>query len=76
MKESERRLKLQKEAIEKMKALIDYHGEDYGYVKEEFPCVSKNTLNALVRKGIFHITTGVFEDDGPDYYCWTGKELE
>jgi len=47
-----------------------------GFVQEELPRVSKLTLGALVNKGILKSYRGVFGDDGPIYYKWTGKELE
>jgi hypothetical protein len=69
------RLKLQKGAIDKIKQLYSLR-YDMGFVQEELPRVSKLTLGALVNKGILKSYRGVFGDDGPIYYKWTGKELE
>jgi hypothetical protein len=75
MTEREKRIKLQKEALDKFKKL--YNGpSDRGHVQEEMPRVSKSTLKALVTKGVLQKAKGVFDEDGPDYYYWTGKELE
>lgn len=75
MTEREKRIKLQKEAIEKFKVLVDYlHIK--GHVQEELPRVSKATLNALVKKGVLQKSKGAFGEEGPDYYYWTGVELE
>jgi hypothetical protein len=75
MTEKERRLKLQKEALQKIKRLNEVY-QHHGIVQEELPRVSKNTLNALASKDVLRVDKGVFGEDGPDYYYWTGKEVE
>jgi hypothetical protein len=73
--EKERRLKLQKEAIEKIKYLFSVRcGQQF--VKEELPRVSKGTLEALIRKGILKTVESPFKELGDIYYLWEGKELE
>jgi hypothetical protein len=72
--EKERRLILKREALEKIKQLT--HNSDTAFVHVELPRVHKSTLTALVNKGILKKTSGFFGSDCPDYYQWTGKELE
>ncbi|MEN6293995.1 MAG: hypothetical protein ABFD07_18505 [Methanobacterium sp.] len=75
MTEKERRLKLQREALSKIKELSGQRSK-LGFVKEELPRVSKSTLNALVSKEILIESLGSFGEEGPVYYHWTGKEVE
>lgn len=65
----------EKEALQKVKRLNEVYPR-HGIVQEELPRVSKNTLNALVSKGVLRVDEGVFGEDGPVYYYWTGEELE
>ena len=74
MTEKEKRLKLQKEALIKIKQLTG--NSDHFFVQVELPRVTKMTLDALVRKGILVESKGVFGEDGPVYYQWTGTELK
>lgn len=85
MTEKERRLKLQKEAIEKIKVLYKWE-EGRVFTQSELPKVNKNTLDALVNKGVLEITPMKI-DPKVDYlyylafkdvvfYKWNGKELE
>ena len=73
-------LQLYKDILNKIKLL--YNPDcDLGFVKEELPKVSKNNLLALVNRGILRKSKGVLvkeflETDGPDYFYWTGKELD
>jgi len=71
MTEKEKRLRLQKEALRLIKGF-----GDHAVVQVELPGVSKSTLNALEKKGIIGVCQGIYRDDGPDYYYWTGKEIE
>lgn len=74
MTEKERRLKLQKEALYKIKQLT--HNSDKFFVQTELPRVPKMTLEALVKKGILVKSRGIFGEEGPEYYQWTGEEFE
>jgi len=74
MTEKERRLKLQKEALVKIKQLTG--NSDHPFVQIELPRVAKMTLNALVKKGVLVESNSVFGEEGPLYYQWTGNEVE
>jgi hypothetical protein len=68
-------LQLYKDILDKIKLL--YNPDcDLGFVQEELPKVSKNNLLALVNRGILRKSKGVFGDARPDYFYWTGKELD
>jgi hypothetical protein len=68
-------LQLYKHILDKIKLLYN-PDRDLGFVQEELPKFSKNNLLALVKRGILRKSKGVFGDDGPDYFYWTGKELD
>jgi hypothetical protein len=72
--ETEKRLKLQREALYKIKQLTG--NSDHPFVQVELPRVSKMTLAALVRKEVLVKSGSFFGSDCPDYYQWTGKEME
>jgi hypothetical protein len=61
--------------LDKIKLLYNPYC-DLGFVQKELPRVSKNTLLALVNKGILRKVEGVLGEEGPDYFYWTGKEFD
>jgi hypothetical protein len=70
----EDRVRIQKEALKKIKMLTG--NSDRWFVQVEIPGISKSTLNALVRKGCLQESRSDFGEIGPMYYSWTEKELE
>lgn len=83
LKEGARTAKTTIQITQGLKAALDdlkkHKKESYQEVIERLISrykYSENTLNALVSKGVLRVDGGVFGEDGPVYYYWTGGELE
>lgn len=68
---------IQKATLDKIKRLNEWEAErKFTQVElKQVPGFTGNTLRALFRKGIIDIVKDS-PIDGPDYYYWTGKEME
>jgi len=68
---------IQEATLEKIKQLNDWeNGRVFTSLElKSVPGFTKNTLRALIEKGIVLIVENPPSDD-PEYYVWSGKELK
>lgn len=71
------RLKIQKDTLDKIKRLNEWEsGRKFTQFElKQVAGFTAHTMRALFRKGVINLVKDA-PLDGPEYYIWTGKELE